>query len=345
MPPSMLEMWKSDCSHLKIHTAILFSAMLIIFLNGTLRGQTVRLEYLMDPVLFHGDEDTAFRDPAVLFHQDTFHLFFTLVEIEPDDSIFSYTAYSKSDDLLNWTNPIKITPRDQKLNYCSPGNVIRHNDEWILCLQTYPRSGYVRDQQPRYGDQTARIFTMRSWDLVEWGEPELLRVKGDEVHVEAMGRMIDPYLVEDKDEPGKWWCFYKQRGVSMSYSNDLVHWTFYGHTQSGENVCVLVENDEYLLFHSPHNGIGMKRSKKLDHWTDWGDLLTFGQDQWDWAKGRITAGAVIDMKDHDLEGRYLMFFHGSGPLSEQERHFDMNASIGIAWSNDLIHWSWPEEKY
>jgi hypothetical protein len=36
-----------------------------------------------------------------------------------------------------------------------------------------------------------------------------------------------------------------------------------------------------------------------------------------------------------------MFFHGSGPLTEAQGDFDKNASIGIAWSNDLIHWNWP----
>ena len=80
-----------------------------------------------------------------------------------------------------------------------------------------------------------------------------------------MGRMIDPYLLEDKDEQGKWWCFYKQNGVSMSYSHDLRNWTFFGHAESGENVSVLNERDEYILFHSPSNGISIKRSSDLQH--------------------------------------------------------------------------------
>ena len=56
-------------------------------------------------------------------------------------------------------------------------------------------------------------------DLVHWDAPELLRVKGDAVPREEMGRMIDPYLLEDKDEPGKYWCFYKQNGeiVAVPY--------------------------------------------------------------------------------------------------------------------------------
>ena len=31
-----------------------------------------------------------------------------------------------------------------------------------------------------------------------------------------MGRIIDPYLVADKDEPGKWWCF-DDNAANMSF--------------------------------------------------------------------------------------------------------------------------------
>lgn len=106
---------------------------------------------------------------------------------------------------------------------------------------------------PRFGTGDARIFIMRSKDLVNWSEPELLPVKGN-IPEKEMGCMIDPYLIEDKDHPGKWWCFYKQNGVSMSYTTNFKDWTFHGYTESGENVCVLNENGEYILFHSPKTG-------------------------------------------------------------------------------------------
>ncbi|MEM7124728.1 MAG: hypothetical protein AAF702_00290 [Chloroflexota bacterium] len=301
----------------------------------------VDIKQLNSPILFQGDEKTAYRDPAVLYHNNLFHLFYTLMEIEADGTIYGYTAYSNSRDLLDWTPPKKLTPKDQLLNYSSPGNVIRFNNEWLLCLQTYPRPNYTIEQIPRYGDETSRLFLMRSTDLVNWSMPELMRVKGPDVAVEAMGRMIDPYLCEDKDHPGLWWCFYKQNGVSISYSIDLKTWTYFGNTASGENVCVLVENNEYILFHSPSNGIGIKRSNDLRNWRDWGDLITLGQDEWTWAKGRITAGAVVDLRHVPNIAKYLMFFHGSGPEPEQV-NFDNQASLGIAWSDDLVHWSWPD---
>lgn len=307
------------------------------------------LSRLDDARIFRGDDSTAYRDPAVIYHDGTFHLYFTLVKIE-QDSVFSYTAQSVSRDLQHWSEPDIITPRDQKLDFCSPGNVVRDGDEWVLCLQTYPRPDYVAAQTPRYGDGNARIFTMRSKDLVHWSEAELIKVKGD-VPVEEMGRMIDPYLI---DRDGKWWCFYKQNGVSMSASDDLRHWTLMGSADSGENVCIIPDDDgSYIMFHSPSNGVGMKRSSDLLHWSDciqdrphrgWsedGSVLTFGQEEWPWARGRLSAGAVLDCRDVPGVGCYLMFFHGSGPLSEKEGDFDRNASIGLAWSSDLTDWQWP----
>lgn len=67
---------------------------------------------------------------------------------------------------------------------------------------------------PRFGTGDARLSTTRSRDLRNWTTPELLHGKGPDIDEEAMGRMIDPYLLADKDAPGKWWCFYKQNGVS-----------------------------------------------------------------------------------------------------------------------------------
>ena len=302
------------------------------------------LNKLALPVLFRGNDKTAYRDPAVLYHNNKFYLFFTLVRTEDSGKVFSYTAMSTSKDLKRWSATKILTPRNQHLDYCSPGNVVRFKNEWILCLQTYPRPDYTANQMPRFGTGDARIFTTRSKDLENWSQPELIKVNGASVSEKEMGRMIDPYLLADKDESGKWWCFYKQNGVGMSYTYDFKNWTYFGHAESGENVCVLVENNEYVLFHSPKNGIAIKRSPDLENWHDWGHLITLGQNQWPWAKGRITAGAIINLKSNPLFGKYIMFFHGSGPLTEEQGDFDKNASIGIAWSDDLLNWDWPGKK-
>ncbi|MFP5039921.1 hypothetical protein [Parasediminibacterium sp. JCM 36343] len=318
----------------------IFTFLLLIRFACSIKAQSKLLGALESPIIFKGDNTTAFRDPAILFHENVFYLFFTLVKTEKG-LIYSYTAFSTSYDLKNWS-PIKIiTPRDQSLDFCSPGNIIRYRNEWILCLQTYPRPNYTSEDKPRFGTNDARVFIMRSKNLIEWTKPEILKVKGPGIKAADMGRMIDPYLVEDKDVKGKWWCFFKQNGVSMSYSYNFENWTFVGSVQSGENVCVLVEQGQYTLVHSPANGIAIKRSSDLKNWVNWGSLITLGQNEWDWAKGRITAGAVLNLKKDNHFGKYLMFFHGSGPKSELEGGFDRNSSIGIAWSNDLLKWEWP----
>ena len=317
--------------------------LLLLFVSTiNLNGQSKILKAIDSPVLFYGDEKTAYRDPAVLFYNDQFFLFFTLVKTI-NGEIYSFTATSKSYDLINWSQVKILTPRDQNLNFCSPGNIVKYDGKWLLCLQTYPRPGYIQGDKVRYGSDDSRIFIMESKDLENWTYPKLLKVKGSTIREDKMGRMIDPYLIEDKDEKGKWWCFYKQNGVSMSYTYDFLNWTFYGNTKSGENVCVLKDESEYVMFHSPSNGIGIKRSSNLKDWSSFGGLITLGQKEWDWAKGRLTAGAVVDLRNIKRIEKYIMFFHGSGPNRESEGDFDKNSSIGIAWSDDLINWYWPKK--
>jgi len=308
-------------------------------------NEKINLEELNSVRLIKGDERHAYRDPAVIYHDGVFYMYYTLVEIEENGKIYSYTALSKSRDLKTWTPARIITPKGQHLNYCSPGNVIRYKGKWILCLQTYPRPGYVKEQIPRYGDSSARVFIMRSDDLENWSEPELLKVKGDDVPREQMGRMIDAYLVEDKDEPGKWWCFYKQRGASMSWSYDLKKWHYSGNISAGENVCVIVKDNKYFLFHSPSTGVGIKVSEDLKNWKDWREPITLDQKKWEWAKGRLTAGFVLDMTKNKRVGKYLMFFHGVGLDPQGKNYFDNHASLGIAWSDDLKTWHWPGKKH
>ncbi len=298
-------------------------------------GGRVDLAALRSPILFHGDAATAYRDPAAVYDGGWFRLFFTLVRIE-DGLPYSYLAWSKSRDLTSWSAPVILTPRDRSLNFGSPGNVIRVGGDWVLCLQTYPRP----NGEP-YGNENSRLWTMRSRDLETWGAPELLRVKGPDVPRDKMGRMIDPYLLADKDDPGKWWCFYKQNGVSRSWSRDLMTWTYAGHAPAGENACVVVDGDEYVLFHSPENGVGVKRSRNLADWRDEG-IFTLGQRDWPWAQGRLTGGFVLDLRRDPAVGKALLFFHGSAyPEKDPRGGFDNFACIGLAWSDDLKTWGWP----
>jgi sucrose-6-phosphate hydrolase SacC (GH32 family) len=312
--------------------------------NGSLSNtaRALDLSKVASPVLLRGDDTHAYRDPAVIYHDGVFHLFYSYnPPPDPDGKVYWFTAVSTSRDLVNWTEPRLLTPKDQRLNFSSPGNVVRFGNEWIMCLQTYPTPGAHKDGPVRYGDETARIFIMRSTNLLDWSAPELLRVKGPDVPVEKMGRMIDPCLIEDRNEPGKWWCFFKQNGASRAWSRDLKTWTYAGHFPCGENTCVIADGDEYVLFHSPGNGVGIKRSKDLLNWRD-EVLLTLGQRAWPWARnGRLTAGFVLDLRGDPAAGKALMFFHASAVSEKNPLGFWANCSIGLAWSDNLKNWSWP----
>lgn len=335
-PPAELKAGRhgSLSSGLAIRVAGLLVGMGLAASAQETNRHVIRLLSLTSPILFQGDARTAYRDPAAIYHDGVFHLYFTLVRMEPDGKPYSFTAWSKSRDLAHWTEPKTFTPRDRNLNFSSPGNVIRFSNQWVLCLQTYPRPN-----GEKFGNESSRLWTRRSDDLEHWSQPELLRVKGPGVPVERMGRMIDPYLVEDKDEPGRWWCFYKQNGASRSWSRDLETWQDAGHFPAGENVCVVVDGSEYVMFHSPANGIGVKRSRDLKSWQDEG-LITLGQRDWPWARGRLTAGFVLDLRRVPGVGAAILFFHGSGPADERTM-FDNFASLGLAWSTDLKTWQWP----
>jgi hypothetical protein len=295
--------------------------------------EKLSLSTLSSPILFRGNATTAYRDPAVIFHDGWFRLFFTLVKIESDGKPYLYTAWSKSRDLAHWTEPVVFTPRDRNLNFSSPGNIIRHDGQWVLCLQTYPRPN-----DEKYANKDARLWTMRSDDLETWDAPELLRVKGPDVPQEKMGRMIDPCLVEDKDEPGKWHCFYK---TGAAWSRDLRAWTPVPLKPPGENPCLIVDGSDYVLFYAPENGVGMRRSPNLRQWSDEG-VFKLGQEQWPWARGRLTGAFVLDLRHEPAVGKALLFFHGSDfPENDKRGGFDNYASIGIGWSDDLKTWTWP----
>jgi len=325
--------------HLTIGTAVVACGAL--FVGAAARPQSARGPDRIDPaalrspILLKGDAVTAYRDPTAIYHDGVFHLYFTVCRMEAEGA-FWYLGHCRSRDLATWSNVERLTVRDRNLNFSSPGNVIRLGGEWIICFQTYPTPN-----NETFGNRTARIWIMRSKDLQRWGEPELLRVKGPDVPVDKMGRMIDPYLVRDKDVPGRWWCFYKQRGVSLSRSDDgLRTWTYVGRHPAGENACVLVQGNEYVLIHSPRNGIGIKRSKDLKAWRDEG-VHTLGQADWPWAQGRLTAGFVLDLCAEPRIGTYLLFFHGATKAGLAMHRAHGHGSLGIAWSDDLKTWHWP----
>lgn len=296
------------------------------------------LNALESPVLLAGDAVTAYRDPCVLYRDGLFHLFFTLVETEADGRVFLYVATTTTRDFRSFSPVVKLSPRDQRYNCSSPGSILWFQGAYRLCYQSY-----CRENGEKYGNERSRIFSSSSPDLLHWSPPELLRVKGPGVPEEQMGRMIDPFWFFDREDPGKIWCFFKQNGISRAWSRDLVHWNFAGRMEGGENVCVVVADDCYYLWSSPANGIALQRGTDLEHWEKTEPLISLGQSRWAWARGRLTAGFVLDLRRTPEIGKALLFYHGTGPEDESVI-FDNYACIGIAWSDDLLHWHYPGEE-
>ncbi|MDB6115677.1 MAG: hypothetical protein JWQ62_2622 [Lacunisphaera sp.] len=328
---------------------LLLRCLLLAFLSVArvlAAGEPALLEAIRAPIILQGDAHTAYRD-AMLFHHDgTFHLFYSYVREEEDHLIYWYVAVSTSRDLQHWSAPRILTPKDQNLNYSSPGNLVQVGNEWILSVQSYPIVDFRRGDKLRFTDDRARLFTMRSRDLQTWGPPELIQVKGPAVSGQDMGKMIDPFLLRDKDEPGKWWCFFKQAGkVRSATSRDLKTWTPTDvELAHGENACVLVDHGEYVLFYAPENGIGVKRSTDLKTWRDDGPPITLGQKNWPWAEARLTAGYVEDLRAVPGVGKYVLVCHSMGPGKvKTDANTNAGCSIVIAWSDDLKAWHWPGE--
>jgi hypothetical protein len=302
------------------------------------------LAALKSPLILRGDGHTAYRDPLVFREGDTFYLFYSYVREEEDQLIYWYVAFSKSKDLVNWTEPKIVTPKGQDLNFASPGNVFKVGDEWLMGAQTYPIPYFRRGDKLRFNNDRARLWLFHGKDLENWGNRELIKVKGPSVEEAELGKMIDPFFLRDRDVPGKWWCFFKQAGyIHCSWSNDLKNWSM-GTTNIafGENEQVFVDdNHEYVMIYSPANGIGLKRSTDLVHWRE-GETILLGQKDWPWCETRLTGGYVADFRTVPGVGKYVMVCHSMGPgKTKTDANVNANCHILIAWSDDLKTWSWP----
>lgn len=281
----------------------------------------------MNNIILKGNNVFAYRDPACYYKDGVFYLFYT-VAVKEDGYLYEYVGMSESRDLINWGNQRILTPKNLEENYCSPGNVIKYNDEFRICFSSYP----IKDTYEKCwcGDENARLYIMRTKDFITFSKPEPIMVK-EGVELKDMGRMIDPFILEDRIEEGKYWIFYKQDGINISYSYDMENWTYFGKIDGGENVCVVDTDDGYLMLHSPETGFGIKVSDNLTDWIDKSTIFAKKTD-WEWADGRITAAFAMKAPEN-IKHKYIMFFHGSKKDAIPETHG--NASIAYLFTDDF----------
>lgn len=274
-------------------------------------------------IIFKGNDKFAYRDPACYYHNGVYYLFFTYSE---KDSGYMYmrVGMSTSTDLKTWSEIRVLTKKELTLNFCSPGNVIEYNGEFILCVTSYPMP-YTFDEW-WCGDETARVFIMRTKDFETFSEPEVISAKGD-IPIEKLGRMIDPYIIK-KDE--EFYLFFKQDGVSFSKSKDLKNWEYVSRADCGENVCVIEREDGYFLLNSPDTGISFKKSKDLVVWEDAG-YTALNQENWDWAERRLSAGFAMEAPE-GFPYKYILFFHGSRNVYPETHG---NSTLAAAFTDDF----------
>ena len=317
-------------------------------------NKKIKFENIPSVIVLKGDSKTAYRDPLLHYHHGIFRLFCSVVILDSTGKSSFYIASLESTNLVSWTQPKAITKISEINNFCGPGSIIFFRNSWVMCLSSYPH--------PNVTD--ARCWTMSSNNLDSWSEPQPMQLKGSNIPVKSTGRTLDPYIFRDKDSSQKWWCFYKQGGIlinqahslafggmttppdtlllqslNLSYSYDLKNWTPYTTIDGEENYCVILDNNEYVLIDSPGNGIGVRRSRDLVHWYD-ECLYTLGQREWLWAHGRLTAAHVLDLRNKTAIGKYLVTFHGATLKGRISTGFHGSASIGLAWTDNLIQWSW-----
>jgi len=271
------------------------------------------------------------RDPALVFNNGVFHCFHTVVE-NKGGRFKLYLDVTRSENLVEWSEPERLTTSE--LGFSSPGNVIIHNGEWVMCVQSYPVP-----VGENYAGEDARLWLMKSPDLYSWSEPQVMVKDGCRVKWTESRRQIDPFIVE---RYGEYFCFYKTSGsLGLLISKNMNNWREASPEKAAlsswdtpdgvtvENPCVVKDGDEYVLFFSPcreGRGIGTARSTDL---IEWFDVEYIDFPYLDWADGGPSAAMVLDTRKE--LGGWLMAFHGEiqGPHG---------AALGLAWSDDLLFW-------
>ena len=302
---------------------------------GNYKKMNIEWSKIINPFLDYEPEVTD-RDPLLFYNDGIFYCFYAGVE-HKNGNFCQYIETVESTNLVEWTNPRRLTT--SKLGFSSPGNIIKIGDYWFMSLQSYP----IPEGKEIAGED-ARLWYMKSSDLKNWEDPVQLKPEGATSNWSINRRQIDACFVE---YDGKCWCLYKNSGcLGLLVSEDFKTWKEASPDRpiiskeetpakrSLENPYVFKEGDEFILIYSPcreGRGIGMARSKDLLHWYD---IHHLNFPELPWADNGASAGMVADLRD--VCGKYVMVFHG-----ERKINHEHSAALGIAWSDDLEHWTVP----
>ena len=74
-----------------------------------------------------------------------------------------------------------------------------------------------------------------------------------------------------------------------------------------------------------------------------GQYFYLGQENWPWAKERLTAATAVDLTKEPGIARYVVFFHGESQRKTVPGAHGC-ASLGVAWTRDFKTWEWPGKR-
>ena len=177
-------------------------------------------DHLVNPVIRPRLGQTGVRDPALFHHEGVIHCFYTATWWD-GDRLCSTIEHRRSLDLQSWSEPQVIGVP----GLCSPGNVLRVGERFVLCCQHYPMTMPVGGARVERHD--CRLWLLWSHDLIHWGEPRVVTAGGcTESWSPDSRRQIDPCLI---DHEGRYYILCKQGDPAIGrfglmVSDDLVHW-------------------------------------------------------------------------------------------------------------------------
>ena len=293
---------------------------------------------MMNPIL---DDMPSFaiRDPAVIFHENLYAIFYTRVDLRSENLSLSIQMRTTA-DFRTFSAERDVFTGPQ--HYSSPGNIFRHpkSGRWAICFQSYPFG-----PGQRWGDDRSRLFLSESDDLVTWDRPQVLVEQGAQLDYTDSPRQIDPYVVLDGPRA---WCFYKSQGqLNVLLSEDgLSTWTeacpqrpVIGCQQMPEgepveNPCIFRHDGQWWAFCSPCTDPRRQAFGRSENLLDWPKMTYVEFPELPWATHGPTAPAILDQRDSPL-GAWLMLFHGDcDPVVTGHE-----AVLGMAVSDDLLHWN------
>ena len=291
-----------------------------------------------NPVISPRPGQIAVRDCALFNDRGVIHCFYTGVWWHGSDMV-THLEHRCTLDLHEWTEPEMIGLP----TLWSPGNVIKVGNRYCMVCQHQPVTMPNGDNPKGKMRHDCRLWLMWSDDLAHWSYPRIVMPSGCEAKWSPDSRrQIDGCLVE---HDGRFWILCKQGNSStgrmgLLVSDDFEHWETvetdgpvigpHNTDDPGglENPCIVKDGEEYVCFFPRYTKpAALLRSRDLINWYGLTELKIPMQS---WMLSRPNAPAVIDTRE--LNGKWLMAFFSSNPSVV------MSAHIGLAWSDDLIHW-------